>query len=163
LSGNWHTKATRVPAALLPGRPASPTSQPPDGARTGLLPAHTTRTESAKGTGAKAIGTGRSHSRSLVLDLGADRFVALDEERLEDAVRQAVLVFDAAGGEVLAESAWVVKPGGTLVSVAAFPPFGREDAREIPRSAGCTHSCKRQGVQREGRRRACPEKIVLQP
>ena len=32
---------------------------------------------------------------------------------------------------MLARSASVVKPGGTLVSVAAFPPFGREDAREI--------------------------------
>ena len=40
-------------------------------------------------------------------------------------------MFDAAGGKVLAQSASVVKPGGTLVSVAAFPPFGREDAREI--------------------------------
>jgi NADPH:quinone reductase-like Zn-dependent oxidoreductase len=90
-----------------------------------------TAVQLARWAGAKVIGTGRSHSRSLVLNLGADRFVALDEERLEDAVGQAELVFDAAGGEVLAESAWVVKPGGTLVSVAAFPPFGREDAREI--------------------------------
>ena len=81
--------------------------------------------------GAEVIGTGRSHSRSLVLELGADRFAALDAERLEDAVGQADLVFDAAGGQVLAQSAWVVKPGGTLVSVAAFPPFGREDAREV--------------------------------
>ena len=32
---------------------------------------------------------------------------------------------------MLAQSASVVKPGGTLVSVAAFPAFGREDAREI--------------------------------
>ena len=77
------------------------------------------------------IGTGRSHSRSLVLELGADRFVALDAERLQDAADQADLVFDAAGGQVLVQSASVVKPGGTLVSVAAFPPFGREDTREI--------------------------------
>jgi NADPH:quinone reductase-like Zn-dependent oxidoreductase len=90
-----------------------------------------TAVQLARWAGAEVIGTGRSHSRSLVLDLGADRFVALDQERLEDAVSQADLVFDAAGGEVLAQSAWVVRPGGTLVSVAAFPPFGREDAREI--------------------------------
>jgi NADPH:quinone reductase-like Zn-dependent oxidoreductase len=32
---------------------------------------------------------------------------------------------------VLAQSAQVVKPGGVLVSVAAFPPFGRDDATEI--------------------------------
>jgi NADPH:quinone reductase-like Zn-dependent oxidoreductase len=85
----------------------------------------------ARWADAEVIGTGRSHSRSLVLELGADRFVALDAERLEDAVGQVDLVFDAAGGQVLAQSASVVKPGGTLVSVATFPPFGREDAREI--------------------------------
>ena len=90
-----------------------------------------TAVQLARWAGAEVIGTGRSHSRSLVLDLGAQRFIALDSERLEDAVGQADLVFDAAGGEVLAQSAWVVKPGGTLVSVSAFPPFGREDAREI--------------------------------
>jgi NADPH:quinone reductase-like Zn-dependent oxidoreductase len=85
----------------------------------------------ARWAGAEVIGTGRSHSRSPVLELGADRFVALDSERLEDAVGQADLMFDAAGGQVLAQSAAVVKPGGTLVSVAAFPPFGRGDAREL--------------------------------
>jgi len=90
-----------------------------------------TAVQLARWAGAEVIGTGRSHSRSLVMDLGADRFVALDEERLEDAATQADLVFDAAGGEVLARSASVVKPGGALISVAAFPPFGREDAREM--------------------------------
>ena len=90
-----------------------------------------TAVQHARWAGAEVIGTGRSQSRPLVMALGADRFVALDSERLEDAVGQADLVFDAAGGEVLAQSAWVVKPGGTLVSVSAFPPFGREDAREI--------------------------------
>jgi NADPH:quinone reductase-like Zn-dependent oxidoreductase len=90
-----------------------------------------TAVQLARWADAEVIGTGRSHSRSLVLDMGADRFVALDTERLEDAVGQADLVFDAAGGKVLAQSASVVKPGGTLVSVAAFPPFGRDDTREI--------------------------------
>ena len=59
------------------------------------------------------------------------QFKTLDAERLEDATNDVDLVFDAAGGQVLAQSASIVKPGGTLVSVAAFPPFGREDAREI--------------------------------
>jgi NADPH:quinone reductase-like Zn-dependent oxidoreductase len=90
-----------------------------------------TAVQLAHWAGAEVIGTGRGHSRSLVLDLGADRFVALDSESLEDAVGQVDLVFDAAGGQVLARSSSVVKPGGTLVSISAFPPFGREDAREI--------------------------------
>jgi NADPH:quinone reductase-like Zn-dependent oxidoreductase len=90
-----------------------------------------TAVQLARWAGARVIGTGRSHSRSLVLELGAERFVAVDEERLEDVVSEADLVFDAVGADVLARSASVVKPGGTLVSVAAFPPFGRDDAREV--------------------------------
>jgi NADPH:quinone reductase-like Zn-dependent oxidoreductase len=90
-----------------------------------------TAVQLARWAGAEVIGTGRAHSRSLVLDLGADRFVGLDEDRLQDAAGQADLVFDTIGGQVLAQSAWVVKPGGTLVSISAFPPFGREDAKEI--------------------------------
>jgi NADPH:quinone reductase-like Zn-dependent oxidoreductase len=90
-----------------------------------------TAVQLARWAGAEVIGTGRGHSRSVVLELGADRFVDLDAERLQDAAGQVDVVFDAAGGDVLARSASVVKPGGTLVSIAAFPPFGREDAREI--------------------------------
>ncbi len=90
-----------------------------------------TAVQLARWAGAKVIGTGRRPSRSLVLDLGADRFVALDQERLQDAAGRADLVFDTIGGQVLAQSAWAVKPGGTLVSVPALPPFGRTDAKEI--------------------------------
>jgi NADPH:quinone reductase-like Zn-dependent oxidoreductase len=72
--------------------------------------------------GAEVIGTGRSHSRPLVMELGADRFVALDEDRLEDAAGQADLVFDTIGGEVLAASPGLLRPGGTLVSVRADSP-----------------------------------------
>ena len=90
-----------------------------------------TAVQLARWAGATVIGTGRGHSRALVTELGADHFVDLDAERLEDVAGQVDLVFDAAGGQVLAQSASVVKPGGALVSVSAFPPFGREDAREI--------------------------------
>ena len=85
----------------------------------------------ARWAGAAVIGTGRSHSRSLVLELGADRFVALDEERLEDAAGQADLVFDTIGGEVLARSPALLRPGGTLVSVAALPPEGRDEIKTV--------------------------------
>ena len=85
----------------------------------------------ARWAGAEVIGTGHSHSRSLVLELGADRYVAPGEGGFKDAAGSADLVFDTIGGEVLARSASVVKPGGTLVSVATFPSSGREDIREI--------------------------------
>ena len=87
----------------------------------------------ARWADAQVIGTGRSHSRSLVLELGAQRFVALDSERLEDAAGQADLVFDTIGGEVLARSPALLRPGGTLVSVraAAPPPATRDDLTTV--------------------------------
>jgi NADPH:quinone reductase-like Zn-dependent oxidoreductase len=87
----------------------------------------------ARWAGAEVIGTGRAHSRALVMELGADRFVALDAERLEDAAGAADLVFDTIGGEVLARSAVLLKPGGTLVSVKADAslPVGRDDIRTV--------------------------------
>ena len=45
----------------------------------------------ARWAGAEVFGTGRSHSRPLVMELGADRYLALDEERLEDTAGRADL------------------------------------------------------------------------
>jgi NADPH:quinone reductase-like Zn-dependent oxidoreductase len=92
-----------------------------------------TAVQLARWAGAQVIGTGRSHSRQLVTELGADRFVALDTDRLEDAAGQADLVFDTIGGEVLARSPALLRPGGTLVSVraAAPPPATRDDIRTV--------------------------------
>ena len=92
-----------------------------------------TAVQLAHRAGAEVIGTGRSHSRSLVLELGADRFVALDEDRLEDTAGQADLVLDTIGGEVLARSPTLLRPGGTLVSVRATapPPATRDDITTV--------------------------------
>ena len=90
-----------------------------------------TAVQLARWAGAEVIGTGRSHSRSLVLELGADRFVALDADRLEDTADQADLVFDTIGGEVLARSPALLRPGGTLVSVAGPPPATRDDIKTV--------------------------------
>jgi NADPH:quinone reductase-like Zn-dependent oxidoreductase len=73
----------------------------------------------ARWAGARVVGTGRGHSRPLVTELGADRFIALDAERLEDAAVQADLVVDTIGGEVLARSPALLRPGGTLVTIKA--------------------------------------------
>ena len=94
-----------------------------------------TAVQLARWAGAEVIGTGRSHSRSLVMELGADRFVALDEDRLEDAAGsgfQADVVFDMVGGEVLARSPALLKPGGALVSVVSWElPAVRDDIRKV--------------------------------
>ena len=98
-----------------------------------------TAVQLARWAGARVIGTGRSHSRQLATELGADRFIALDADRLEDAGRledaagQADLVVDTIGGEVLARSPALLRPGGTLVTIKAGAelPVGRPDIRTV--------------------------------
>jgi len=85
----------------------------------------------ARWADAEVIGTGRSRARPRVTELGAGRFVALDADRLEDVAGQADLVFDTIGGEVLARSPALLRPGGTLVSVATQPPASRGDMGDV--------------------------------
>jgi NADPH:quinone reductase-like Zn-dependent oxidoreductase len=91
-----------------------------------------TAVQLARWAGAEVIGTGRSRARQLVKELGADRFIALDEDRLEDAAGSADVVFDLVGGDVLARSSALLKPGGTLVSVVSWElPADRDDIRTV--------------------------------
>jgi NADPH:quinone reductase-like Zn-dependent oxidoreductase len=66
--------------------------------------------------GAYVIGTGRTADRQAALDFGADEFVDLDHEALED-VGEVDLVFDLIGGEIGKRSARLVRAGGTVVSI----------------------------------------------
>jgi NADPH:quinone reductase-like Zn-dependent oxidoreductase len=92
-----------------------------------------TAVQLARWAGAKVIGTGRSRARALATDLGADHFIALDVDRLEDAAGQADLVFDTIGGEVLDRSPALLRPGGTLVTIkaAADLPTGGDDNKIV--------------------------------
>jgi NADPH:quinone reductase-like Zn-dependent oxidoreductase len=81
-------------------------------------------------TGARVVGTGRSADRDTVLDLGAHAFFDLEAGRWED-VGQVDVVFDVIGGAVLERSAALVRPGGTLVSVAQPPTVRPADARAL--------------------------------
>jgi NADPH:quinone reductase-like Zn-dependent oxidoreductase len=77
-------------------------------------------TQLAREAGAHVIGTGRAADRAAALDFGAQEFVDLDGESLED-VGQVDLVFDVIGGEIASRSAGLVRPGGTLVTIAGPP------------------------------------------
>jgi NADPH:quinone reductase-like Zn-dependent oxidoreductase len=92
-----------------------------------------TAVQLAHWAGARVIGTGRSRARALATELGADRFIALDADRLEDAAGQADLVLDTIGGEVLTRSPALLRPGGTLVTIkaAARLPAGRDDIKTV--------------------------------
>jgi NADPH:quinone reductase-like Zn-dependent oxidoreductase len=96
-----------------------------------------TAVQLARWAGAHVIGTGRDRVRSQVMELGADRFIALDDgvdaDRLEDVAGQADLVFDTIGGDVLARSPALLRPGGTLVMIKADGPVPgeRDDIKTV--------------------------------
>ena len=73
-------------------------------------------TQLAREFGAYVIGTGRAADRQKALDFGANAFVDLENDRLED-IRKVDLVFDLIGGDVGKRSARLVRAGGTLVSI----------------------------------------------
>jgi len=73
-------------------------------------------TQLAREFGAYVIGTGRAADRQSALDFGANAFIDLDNEALED-IGEVDLVFDLIGGEIGKRSARLVRAGGTLVSV----------------------------------------------
>ena len=82
----------------------------------------------AREAGAYVIGTGRTSGRQTALDFGAQEFVDLDSDALED-VGKVDLVFDVLGGEIAKRSAGVIRAGGTLVTITgpteARPTGGR--------------------------------------
>jgi len=85
-------------------------------------------TQLAREAGAYVIGTGRAADREKALDFGAQEFLDLDNDALED-VGGVDLVFDVIGGDVQKRSAALIRGGGTLVSVVgpveARPADGR--------------------------------------
>ncbi|WP_232326497.1 NADP-dependent oxidoreductase [Microbispora sp. ATCC PTA-5024] len=77
-------------------------------------------TQLAKEAGAYVIGTGRAADRQNALDFGAQEFVDLDKDTLED-VGGVDLVFDVIGGDIGRRSASLVRAGGMLVTIAGPP------------------------------------------
>jgi NADPH:quinone reductase-like Zn-dependent oxidoreductase len=80
-------------------------------------------TQLARELGAYVIGTGRAADRQSALDFGAQEFVDLETDALED-VRGVDLVFDVIGGDIGKRSAGLIRAGGTLVSIVG-PPEAR--------------------------------------
>src|ERR1700756_4830757 len=74
-------------------------------------------TQFARDAGAYVIGTGRAADRQTALDFGAQEFVDLDNDALED-VGGGELVCDVLGGDIAKRSAGVIRAGGTLVTIA---------------------------------------------
>jgi NADPH:quinone reductase-like Zn-dependent oxidoreductase len=85
-------------------------------------------TQLAREGGAYVIGAGRAASRQPALDFGAQEFIDLDTDALEN-VRGVDLVFDVLGGDNAKRSAGAIRAGGTLVTITgpteARPADGR--------------------------------------
>jgi NADPH:quinone reductase-like Zn-dependent oxidoreductase len=73
-------------------------------------------TQLAREAGAYVIGTGRAADCQKALEFGAQEFVGLDNDTLED-VGRVDLVFDVIGGDIQKRSAGLIRAGGTLVTV----------------------------------------------
>jgi NADPH:quinone reductase-like Zn-dependent oxidoreductase len=73
-------------------------------------------TQLAHEAGAYVIGTGRAADREKALDFGAQEFLDLEADMLEE-LGEVDLVFDVIGGDIQKRSAARIKAGGTLVSV----------------------------------------------
>ena len=80
-------------------------------------------TQLAREAGAYVIGTGRAADRHKALEFGAQEFVDLANDALDD-VGGVDLVFDVIGGDIQRQSARLIRSGGTLVTVVG-PPEAR--------------------------------------
>ncbi|MGR0221527.1 NADP-dependent oxidoreductase [Agromyces sp. ZXT2-6] len=89
-----------------------------------------TAVQLARDAGAWVVGTGRAGDREFVLEHGADEFIDLQSDRLEQR-DQVDVVFDVIGGEVFERSLHVLRPGGRIVTVAGPPPRQPTDGQAI--------------------------------
>jgi NADPH:quinone reductase-like Zn-dependent oxidoreductase len=115
----------------------------------------------ARDAGAYVIGTGRADARQTALDFGAQAFIDLDNDALED-VGKVDLVFDVLGGDIAKRSAGLIRAGGTLVTITgpteARPPGGRTiDFVVVPDHAQLTELVQR---VRDGRLRTNVGKVT---
>jgi NADPH:quinone reductase-like Zn-dependent oxidoreductase len=84
----------------------------------------------AREVGARVIGTGRAPQRQDALELGVHEYLDLEHEELE-GVGQVDVVFDVIGGEILDRSTKLVRPGGTLVTIAEPPRLQPDGGRAL--------------------------------
>ncbi|MBZ9989271.1 NADP-dependent oxidoreductase [Mesorhizobium sp. BH1-1-5] len=82
-------------------------------------------TQLAREAGAYVIGTGRAGDRQKALDFGANTFVDLENDTLED-IGRIDLVFDVIGGDIQKRSTALIRAGGILVTAV-----GPTEARPV--------------------------------
>ena len=76
-------------------------------------------TQIAKHLGAHVIGISSAKNKEFVLQNGADIHIDYTTEIFQDLVSDVDFVLDTLGGDTILKSLDVVKPGGTIVSIAS--------------------------------------------
>jgi len=87
----------------------------------------------AAALGAQVTATASTRDAAYVANLGAHRVINY-KGRFEDELSDVDVVVDPVGGDTLARSWTVLKPGGILVAIAEEPPEdkgGRDDVRAV--------------------------------
>ena len=87
----------------------------------------------AAALGAQVTATASTRDAAYVANLGAHRVINY-KGRFEDELSDVDVVVDPVGGDTLARSWTVLKPGGILVAIAEEPPEdkgGRDDVRAL--------------------------------
>jgi NADPH:quinone reductase-like Zn-dependent oxidoreductase len=80
-----------------------------------------TMVQMAKNAGAYVIATASGQGIALVKSLGADEVIDYKSQDVTALAKDVVLVADCAGGDSQNKLFEVLKPGGKLFSIAAFP------------------------------------------
>jgi NADPH:quinone reductase-like Zn-dependent oxidoreductase len=104
-------------------------------------------TQLARLAGAYVIGTGRAADRQKALDFGAQEFVDLQNDTLED-VGGVDLVFDLIGGDVGKRSARLVRAGGWVVSLGGRGAARPHDGLAVDFVVECDRAQLSEIVQR---------------
>ncbi len=81
--------------------------------------------------GAHVIGTTSTANVDFVHSLGAEKVIDYTSTAVEQVVHDIDLVFDAVGAPTLNSSLQVLKPGGTLVTIAGQPDGQKAHERNI--------------------------------
>ncbi|KAA2242953.1 NADP-dependent oxidoreductase [Chitinophaga agrisoli] len=71
----------------------------------------------AKHLGAYVVGTSSAANRDFVKSLGADEHIDYRSVKFEEATNNIDFVFDTIGGDNIARSLTIIKPGGALISI----------------------------------------------
>lgn len=72
--------------------------------------------------GAEVFATASARDDAFLRELGTDHVIDYTATRFENVAHHVDVVFDLVGGDTLARSFAVMKPGGVVVSVVSVPP-----------------------------------------